>query len=380
MATAPLSQSKLLSRSNSLALLAPLLAEPYRAESSTALKAIFDHIAPSVDTLLSILDYHGVTLLLASKHSLPTKLQPALLERKAMVVASEGLRSQALLTLFSQFSAAGLAHFILFKGGAVAHTIYQQPWHRPRSDADILIDEIYRPLANSVLANLGYQKEFAIEGKYVSYQSSYSLTLPGGSKQHIDLHWRINNRQALAQAYSVEQLHADGQSLNALHDTVVVPSTVDNLLIACLHRLGHHATEERLIWLYDIHLLASKLQSSDWQVLLSKSRHKQLCAIVADGLATCQTRLGTIVPDTIMTSLSDSKLEPSALFVNRDLPEWRYFMRDLKSMPSLSARAGLIRETVLPPAAYVRQQMGTNSTSLAYMKRLIRGIKRVRGA
>lgn len=380
METSPLRQPKLLSHSQSLALLAPLLAEPYLAEPNTAPETIFDRIAPSVDTLLNILDYHGVTLLLASKHSLPAKLQAPLLQRKAMVVASEALRSQALLTLFKQFSAAGLTHSILFKGGAVAHTIYQQPWHRPRSDADILIDEAQRPLANSVLTNLGYQKEFAIEGKYVSYQSSYSLTLPGGSKQHIDLHWRINNRQSLAQAYSVEQLFADGHSLSALNNAVVVPSTVDNILIACLHRLGHHAAEERLIWLYDIHLLANQLQTDDWLVLLNKSQRKQLCAIVADGLTTCKTLLGTSIPQSVLTSLGNQKREPSALFINRQLPEWRYFMRDLGSMPSVSARLGFIRETVLPPAAYVRQQMGTNSTSLAYLRRLIRGIKRVRGA
>ena len=195
---------------------------------------------------------------------------------------------------------------------------------------------------------------------------------------HIDLHWRINNRQSLAQAYSVAELDRDGHSLEALNHKVVVPSSVDSLLIACLHRLGHHASEERLIWLYDICLLANKLSQQDWHNLVIKAQKKHLCAIVADGLSSSQSLLQCQIPNQVLADLRQANDEPSAIFTNRALPEWRYFMCDMMSMPSLTARLGFIRETLLPSPAYVRQQMGTRSTLVAYLRRLIRGFKRVR--
>lgn len=364
------------SHSEVVAALAPLLLEHDATQTTVEVSLDFINPAQPPQSQLELLDYHGITLLVSESQSLSAELGSLVARRRALAIAGEALRKQALLTLFERFSSATLTQFILFKGGALAYTAYRDPWLRPRSDADILIDQSDRHIADAVLTKLGYQKQFSVEGRYVSYQSSYTLDLAGGSHAHIDLHWRINNRQCLARTFSANELYQRGNTLGAMNN-VSIPCTVDNLLIACLHRIGHHVTQERLIWLYDIYLLAQMLSDDEWATLVERAIEKQLCAIVNDGLQTVSNMFTRCAPEPVLLALSKVTGEPSASFVERNLPEWRYFMYDLWSMPSMMARFGLLRETLLPSPSYVRQQMATKSTVMAYLKRLIRGFKRV---
>jgi len=330
----------------------------------------------SKENYLSKLDYHGITLLAQANNRLPADLEQIVAQRRAMMVANSVLKQNALIELFDAFSAAGLSS-VLFKGGALAHTIYPQPWLRPRTDTDVLIRPQDLEQFSVIFEQVGYQKQFAIEGKYVSYQTTFSKALAGDSVMDIDLHWRINNRQSLAKAYDLDSLSLDGQTLSQLPANILVPNHTDSLLISSLHRLGHHHNEERLAWLYDIHLLASALSDDQWQTLAKKATSKKICAITLDALLNCQRWLGTAIPEPVINSLKNKQDEPSAVFLKRNLPEWRYFVADMKAMPTVSAKFGLLRENILPSPDYVRQQMGTESAMLAYTKRFIRGIKRV---
>jgi len=330
----------------------------------------------SDDQYLKRLDYHGITLLAAHKGRLPDPLLAKAKQRRAMMAANETLKKTALIELFDAFDEAGLS-CVLFKGSALAYTLYPQPWLRPRSDSDVLINPKQIDKFAAVFSRLGFEKQFAIEGKYVSYQSSFSKALAGQSTVHIDLHWRINNRQSLSKSYTVEQLSRDGQTLPTLANNTVAPNHVDSLLIASLHRLGHHQSEERIIWLYDVHLLANSLERSQWQTLVKKAQDKRLCAVTLDALQTSNHWLKTELPDFVIEGLQTNQHEISRIFLQRDLPEWRYFLSDLASMPSLRAKLGLMRENIFPNPNYVKQQMNSNSAVAAYIKRFIRGVKRV---
>jgi hypothetical protein len=327
------------------------------------------------------LDYHGITMLAEKANNLPAGVLQQLGARKALAAATEALRSQALVELFDAFASAGLHRSVLFKGGALAHTIYPKPWLRPRSDTDCLIDQNEHPQFAQVLYDLGYQKLFAIEGKYVSYQHTYSKQLAGQSVMNFDLHWRINNRQALAKAYSVDGLIEASSALDTLSTSIKIPHPSDSLLIASLHRLGHHPNEERLTWLNDIHLLATALsEAGEWQLLCTKAREKRLASITLDSLNFSQLLFGTTVPEDALTDLqaAAANKEPSQIFLNRELPEWKYFLSDLAALQTWRKKIGLIYENVFPNPAYVRQQMGTQSATVAYFKRAVRGLARIR--
>jgi len=328
---------------------------------------------------LEQLDYHGITMLALHAGRLPTRLADQACKRKVMLVASEVLKQEALITLFDGFKAAGLSHCVLFKGGALAYSHYPEPWLRPRSDSDCLIDQRDYKAYSGVLESLGYQKQFAIAGRYVSYQSTFTKNLTAKSSMNIDLHWRINNRQCLAKAFTVQELMKDGHISTRSTTEIHTPCAVDNLLIASLHRLGHHPYDERLIWLYDIHLLAENLSNEEWLSLLSKARQKKIAAITLDALRCCEQLFGTNIPYHANLELAAGGAEPSQIFLQRNLPEWRYFLNDLRSLDGLAAKFGLIKESVFPDPEYIRQQMKTRSVVLGYVKRFVRGIKRVSG-
>lgn len=332
----------------------------------------------SQEQLLGLLDYHGVTMLTEHFGTLPKALKPIITQRKAMMVANDTLKQTELIALFDAFERARLPKSILFKGGALAYTVYPKPWLRPRSDSDILIKQEQRAEFDRVFIALGYHKQFAMEGKYVSYQSTYSKALVGKSAINIDLHWRINNRQILANSFNVDELHQQGQALQRLSSNITIPSPVHSVLISSVHRLGHHQHEERLTWLYDIHLLADNLSERQWQQLINQAKTKQLSAITLDALKHCDELFSTPIPDFALTQLSNNSqnTEPSQLFLQRDLPEWTLFWHDLKALPSTRAKVGFLVETTAPSPRYIRQQMNTKYALWGYMKRFFRGLKR----
>ncbi|MBL4673857.1 MAG: nucleotidyltransferase family protein [Arenicella sp.] len=337
----------------------------------------------SVKSLLAKLEYHGITLLAAEQQTLPSELKSHLAQLKAMMVANDKLKQIELASLFDTFSDQGL-NAVLFKGSALAYSLYPKPWLRPRSDSDVLIAAKDKINADAILRQLGYQKLFAIQGKYVAYQSTYGKALAGDSFINIDLHWQINNRQMFSQTFTVKELNSNGARLTQFADTplrssVGIPGYVDSVLIASVHRLGHHHTEERLAWLYDIHLLVGRFTDQDWLELARRAKSKQICAITLDALKTAQHYLSTELDDEAMSQLetSASRFEASAIFLNRQLSEWHYFWADLKSMSDLKSKFGFLRESIVPSPDYVRQQMNTRWASIAYIKRFIRGLKRV---
>jgi len=329
------------------------------------------------------LRYHGITLLAAESESLPVSLKPDITQLKASMAANEALKQRELSTLFNAFNQADLKS-VLFKGSALAYSIYPKPWLRPRSDSDVLIQPSNREKFELVLAQQGYQKHFAIQGNYVSYQDTYSKALAGESFLNIDLHWRINNRQMFRQTFSVEELIEHGDTLEQfdhahLNAPIYIPGNIDSLLIASLHRAGHHNKEERLAWIYDIHLLASSLNDKQWQDLCNKAIAKKITAITLNALEIAHHYFNTRLNEGTLVQLASSAKtnEPSAIFLNRELSERHYFWADIKSMPDLGSKLSFVRESVFPPPAYVRRQMNTSYTSVAYIKRFIRGIRRI---
>ncbi|MFT6408348.1 MAG: hypothetical protein ACJAQ6_001766, partial [Arenicella sp.] len=315
--------------------------------------------------LLAKLDYHGITLLAAEQQSLPSALSSQLAQRKAMMVANDKLKQIELALLFDRFSEQNL-NAVLFKGSALAYTIYAKPWLRPRTDNDVLIAPADRLKFDAVLQQLGYRRLFAMQGDYVSYQSTYGKALVGDCFMDIDLHWQINNRQMFCNTFTVKELSNNGRRLSQfgatrLHRSAVIPSNVDSVLIASVHRLGHHHQEERLAWLYDIHLLLRSFSKQDWQQLANRAGHKQISAITLDALKTTNLHLNTELDDSAILQLESSALMPevSSIFLNRKLSERHYFWADLKSMSTLKSQLGFLRESVLPSPDYVRQQMNS---------------------
>jgi len=325
------------------------------------------------------LDYHGISALVYENNQQNSSLNQALGYRKPLMVANEALKSQELNQLFTALHEAGLHQCLVFKGTAMAYQHYPKTWLRPRTDTDILIDAAAINRFDLVFKQLGYERQFGMSGKYVSYQCTYGKHLVGAATINIDVHWRINNRQCLSNAYNLEELLADSHTLSKLSNHINAPCSVDSLLIACLHRLGHHHREERLAWLYDIHLIAQSLAAPEWESLLIKAKHKKLCALGLDGLEKAKQYFKTPIPTHVLTSLeaAKSQLEPSAIFLHRDLSYWQVLISDVKAIPTYSGKFSFLLETAFPSASYIHRRTNRRSLLTGYIVRAISGIKRL---
>lgn len=328
--------------------------------------------------LLPRLDYHGISALVNEKY-LDQSTQHELSQRKPLLAANEALRFKELNSLFNAFSENGLTDYVVFKGTALAYSEYSQPWQRPRTDTDLLISRDQINLFTDVFTQLGYERLFAISGKYISYQATFGKRLVGNATINIDVHWRINNRQCLANTYSLTQLHQSGQALSAFAAAPISPCQVDSLLIACLHRLGHHHKEERLAWLYDIHLLASQLDTEQWSDVINKAIDKKISALCLNGLKTCKQYFASHIPEHVIEELNTAarKSESSQIFLNRKATDWALTVNDVRSIKGILGKLHFIAENIFPPASYIRERMGTDSVFHGYVLRALRGLKRL---
>jgi len=331
------------------------------------------------DNIIERMDHHGVSMLVLKANCLSENVTKQLQSRKAMMAANSALKTNKLIKVFNRFNKAGLNKCVIFKGTALAHAYYPEPWLRPSTDTDCLIAPDDRLTFDNAFRKLKFKKLFAIEGELLSYQSNYVRILTGDLALNIDLHWRVNNRQILAQTYNLSELSERGTSAASLNDVVIIPSTVDSILLACIHRVGHHSNDERLIWLYDIHLLISRLDENEWEELCLLCEDKSLAAITRDALLTCQDLLGTDIAPQAEQTLKElaRRKEPSKLFLQRQLSEWQIFKQDLKALKGFSLKLKLIREHVFPQSDYIREHIGTNNLAKAYLIRLWRGLKRI---
>src|SRR5678816_3932786 len=76
-----------------------------------------------------------------------------------------------------------------------------------------------------------------------------------------DVHWKLACPQAFAHLLTYGEVAAEAVPVSALGPHARRPSDGHELFIACVHRAAHHAGDERLIWLYDIHLMTERLGS-----------------------------------------------------------------------------------------------------------------------
>src|SRR5690606_2657482 len=120
---------------------------------------------------------------------------------------------------------------LFFKGVALAWSLYGNPAWRSRSDADLLVRESDLATAEEVLASLGYTV-IPASASVVYYQLDYQLTAPEGGLHCIDLHWRLNNAEVLAQLFTHEELFAASRALPALAPSARRVGDVHALLIA----------------------------------------------------------------------------------------------------------------------------------------------------
>jgi hypothetical protein len=346
----------------------------------------------ALDLLLKRSHFHGVTALLHSRHEYldgPIELGAAL-RREALQHAIWELRHRQLVAeALQRLTAAGIEP-VLFKGTALAYSLYPNPALRARGDTDLIVPPLARQSAHDQLVAAGWQLELGVRGEFVSYQANYVKQVDG-AKHAIDLHWRINNSELLSRLFTYAELRQDAISLAGLGPGAFGPSPVHSLLVACMHRATHrtnpfyvgdvaHHTSDRLIWLMDIDLLARRLTDADWQKVLALARVKGLCGTMRETLrqveATLHTPLGNSGEPFVAASDS-TELASLYLASGKLRQQWM----DFRALGSTRNRLHLARELLLPSATYMRSKFRHDRAPLywLYVRRAVSGAVRRMG-
>jgi hypothetical protein len=269
---------------------------------------------------------------------------------------------------------------ILFKGGALAYTHYARPDLRPRDDSDLLVRSEVRATAHHTLIGLGYRPPRHVAGELVSYQGIYEREVAGVVVHTIDLHWRVANPQLFAEVLSFDEINASAVAIPALGASARGPSNPHALFLACVHRVAHHRDEKLLIWIFDIHLIASRLTPAEWRVFLDLAERRKMLTICRQGLHLARDRFGTVVPPAVASdprfSADRAPVEPSAAFLGRDRAQLSTFLSDVRALPSWSDRGRLVFEHLCPSSDYMRHVYAPRSRAplpALYVWRACRG-------
>jgi hypothetical protein len=324
----------------------------------------------AIARFLEVANFHGVLplldaelRLLADGSAWPKAIQlacfTALLARRNF----EDAHLPEITRVLDALAADGLQPLVL-KGGALAHSHYPEPALRPRSDTDLLVPEDQRETAGRTLHRLGYTRAPGVAGELVSYQSLWSRTDERGGHHFIDLHWRISNSQVLARALTYPELAARCVPLPALGASARALAPVDALLLACLHLAGHAGEtarvggtprpgSDRLIWLYDIHLLAGRLSETQFDDFASLAAARRLTTLCRVALDRARASLGTAIPARVRQVLDPAgPAEPSAYLLRPDA--WRNLAGDFLAVGGWQERLRWLGELAFPAADYMR--------------------------
>jgi hypothetical protein len=285
--------------------------------------------------------------------------------------------------VLDQLAAASIRP-ILFKGTALAYGVYANPVWRTRADTDLIVQEKDRRRTGEILSGLGFQRATGVTGEVISYQESYSISDVGGGRHVIDLHWRINNSEFLSRMFSYEELAEYGQTLPRLHGAIAA-GPVHALLLACMHTATHrqipyyvngaaHYGGDRLIWLYDIHLIARSLSPSQWKNVAEIAAAKGLRQTTRECLELATRNFGTPCPAEIRAELSVMG-EPAAAYMAAGAI--RRGAIDFWAIDGVTKKTKFVRELLFPSQAYMREKYAVPAGKrvlLLFIRRIFEGL------
>lgn len=317
------------------------------------------------EDFLARCEAHGILGLMharssASPAGFPEEVRSEL-ARKSLGVAARELADIVELSGALETLARADVPALIFKGVALAYSIYEAPHLRPRIDTDILVHARHAARARRALEEIGYAKDEWLAGDATTSQIPLVKRDRRGGYHSIDLHWAVSCRKAVAKRLTPELLFRGAVPLPALGPHALVPRPAVSLAIACLHPTLHHPDELKLIWLNDAHLLASAFSKEDWADFASLALATQTSSLLAGSLAAAKAHFGTSLPTGLLETLLATKCPAE---VERLAGDRRDRLSDVwldfQSLP-WRERAAFARAVVLPPRSYMRESYAPGS-------------------
>lgn len=320
---------------------------------------------------------HARTRDCSSDREWPAEVIDALAGFARAETAREMVRCADITGAIDALARAGVRSMV-FKGTALAYTVYEAPVERPRLDTDVLIDDGDRDVARRVLEGLGYTAPPYCEDLLSQFQMERTDRF--GLRHVIDVHWKISTQRMFADVLSYREMLRRAIPVPALGTAALAPSYVDALLLSCIHPAMHHQNAERILWIYDTHLLAMRAGPADLIEWVRRAREQRVAAVCAYHLGLARAMFGTRVPDGVMAGLAAAADEPSAEYLASQRRWHHELASSIRALPRVGDRLTLVRHVLLPSPGYMLAAYGLRDKPLApwllpalYVHRGVRG-------
>jgi len=256
--------------------------------------------------LITILKAHWV-LPLVYWHAghVPKKMRPP---REVMDTLRGSFQWSRIRTLYmerqlqqltSAFREAGV-RMIVLKGPALARMVYPDTALRAGSDLDILVHPKEMTRSKEILSQLGYTcdaRKFGTDVEALSHHEEFTSSQHGQQFRSIELHWKLI-RIGLLQESDVDNLFDNAVQVSADSSTFEALNPVDALIHRALNNAFMHDGDMRLIWIYDILMLAQSLKEpKEWLLLQNRCVAWRARLAVEVALTLARSWYGLRLPD-----------------------------------------------------------------------------------
>ncbi|CAJ0888623.1 hypothetical protein AMST5_03893 [freshwater sediment metagenome] len=329
------------------------------------------HRDDMIDSFLWETAYHGVQPLIQQrmqaqrdlKQTWPAKIVSRCFEASICHAMWERRHRELLEKVFEKLSSAGIIP-IVFKGTALAYSVYPAPFLRNRGDTDVIVPEGMQGRAGEVLEAAGFRCETGERGDVVTYQAPFTCRDQHTDPHEVDLHWRINDSQVLSKLFSYDELAAESRALPALSRHARGIGPVHALLIACMHRAGHrqcpvffggeeHYGGDRLIWLYDIFLLAVKFDAKLYREFVTRAIEKGLARVCLEGLEDARACFKADIPAQVLQELREAGDGAASHYLASSV--LRQYFLNFMAAGGVQGKSKFVFQMFFPPATYMRR-------------------------
>jgi hypothetical protein len=303
------------------------------------------------------IEEHGMVPLVYRWSGIPELREPAL--------RAAGLEAVQIGVLREVLAALPVTPLVT-KGTALAYSIYASPDLRPRTDVDLLIDERDIDVVRAAFASIGFRETVSVIRQHMFYRVDANRIM-----QSYDVHLDITNNATTAGVLQYAELRDRAMPIPTLG--ALAPSLEDALLYACVHRVVHHHDVDRLIWLYDIHLLYDAV---DRDVFWRRAAERRVVTICRHSIVLAREWFGGEAGE----MPAPVEHEPSAVFLDSDRTRAALLAGDLAALSSWRQRLEVLRTLAFPPVEYMEQAFDLRSRALLplmYVWRAVRGVARL---
>jgi hypothetical protein len=306
----------------------------------------------------------------------PAYVRAELRRHALTAAAAEVARQERLRAVLEALGGAGVDVLVL-KGSALAYQLYPSPELRVRGDSDLLIRRADLDRVRAVMAALDAE-ELPGSGDELILRQAVFVTR-SGTRELFDVHWSVTNAELFARGFTFDALRSRSVPIPALSPSARGLRRPDALLLAAIHRIAHHHGSDRLIWLYDLHLLHEAMEDDERRAFWTAAAEQEVVTVCIDSLQRAREWFGgsDADPAAFLPPERIARSEASASYLRAGRRRGHQEWSDVAALPGWPSRLRRLRQLALPPRDYMRRRYGSQPLALLYLYRGLVGIGRM---